>query len=252
MNRGKGGMPYLLLLAFLLLPMAHQAAQAGSVVDSLFQEANLAYSNGQFEKAIRLYEQITTEKGYSANILYNLAGSYARDGQTGKAILNYERALRLAPSDSDIRGNLEHLRKEQTLFPKEQGAVEQLFSLLNMQQWALLALTSLFVAAMLSALRFRVHFSKHQTALMNTAALLVFVLGIAGTYSNQRTFRTSIVIAPEVRLLISPFAGSSSVAAIQEGRRVFPVKNYQDYIYVVDETHRKGWLKRGSIEAICR
>src|SRR5580692_5177570 len=47
---------------------------------------------------------------YSADGLYNLANSYARAGQPGLAVLNYERAALLAPNDPDINANLEYVR----------------------------------------------------------------------------------------------------------------------------------------------
>ncbi len=86
---------------------------------SLFQKGNEAYSRGDYAQAIAQYEQITETAGYAPSVLYNLANSYALSGQTGRAVLNYERALRLAPSDSDISGNLELVKKENGLFPRE-------------------------------------------------------------------------------------------------------------------------------------
>src|SRR5450631_1410960 len=47
---------------------------------------------------------------YSAAQLYNLANSYARAGQPGLAVLNYERARLLAPGDPDIEANLQRIR----------------------------------------------------------------------------------------------------------------------------------------------
>src|ERR1700684_438250 len=47
---------------------------------------------------------------YSADGLYNLANSYARDGKPGLAVLSYERAALLAPDDADIMANLAYVR----------------------------------------------------------------------------------------------------------------------------------------------
>jgi Flp pilus assembly protein TadD len=47
---------------------------------------------------------------YSADGLYNLANSYARDGKPGLAVLSYERAALLAPDDPDINANLAYVR----------------------------------------------------------------------------------------------------------------------------------------------
>jgi hypothetical protein len=50
------------------------------------------------------------EARWSAAALYNLGNSYARAGQPGLAVLNYERARLLAPNDPDIEANLRHVR----------------------------------------------------------------------------------------------------------------------------------------------
>jgi tetratricopeptide (TPR) repeat protein len=48
---------------------------------------------------------------YSAPALYNLGNFYARAGRPAMAVLNYERARILAPTDPDIQENLSHVRE---------------------------------------------------------------------------------------------------------------------------------------------
>jgi tetratricopeptide (TPR) repeat protein len=91
------------LLAITILPL-HAS-------DLSFTQCNAASSSGKYDEAITCYQKIIETRGYSAAVLYNLASSYAQSGNNGLAILNYERALRLAPSDPDILGNLEAVRK---------------------------------------------------------------------------------------------------------------------------------------------
>src|ERR1700748_1048544 len=63
----------------------------------------------------------TTQPRYSADGLYNLANSYARAGKPGLAVLNYERALLLAPGDADIRANLEYVRSSARVSTEQGG-----------------------------------------------------------------------------------------------------------------------------------
>src|SRR5208282_4339988 len=58
---------------------------------------------------------------YSAAGLYNLANSYARAGKPGMAVLNYERAILLAPNDPDIEANLRHVRESARLPPESRS-----------------------------------------------------------------------------------------------------------------------------------
>src|SRR3982074_279247 len=47
-------------------------------------------------------QSVPAQPGYSAPALYNLANAYARAGKPGLAVLNYERAKLLDPSDPDV------------------------------------------------------------------------------------------------------------------------------------------------------
>jgi pentatricopeptide repeat protein len=69
-------------------------------------QAGEYYRNGEFDKAIEIYEELRNE-GYEGTSLYfNLANSYYRIGRLGYAILNFERALDISPTDEDVKHNL--------------------------------------------------------------------------------------------------------------------------------------------------
>lgn len=230
----------LLAPAWMLFP-----ARAG--VDRLLQQGNEAYSHAHYGEAIAAYERLLAESGWSAPVLYNLANSYAQSGKTGMAVLNYERALRLTPGDSDISGNLELVRKEKGLFAGESNASERFFRLLNPDQWALLVLLSLVVFTLFRLAALKVHFSGGTAWAVAAACLLLLVVGAAGTLVRHRHYNPAVVIVPDGRLLVSPFPSAASVGAIQEGRLVYPDKEHGEFLHISDETGRKGWLPRNAI-----
>ena len=51
------------------------------------------------------YEAIIREGAENGVIYFNIANSYFKSGELGKAILNYERAKRFIPRDSDLKFN---------------------------------------------------------------------------------------------------------------------------------------------------
>ena len=75
-----------------------------------FVSASVAYKDEDYDKAINLYNKIINGGWESGGIYYNLANSYFRKGDIGRAILNYERARRLIPADSDLNYNLRYVR----------------------------------------------------------------------------------------------------------------------------------------------
>ena len=225
---------------------------AGTTEDNLFQKANEAYSRGDYTQAILKYQQITETEGYSSSVLYNLANSYALSGQTGRAVLNYERALRLSPSDSDISGNLELVKKENGLFPKESSRVDRFFRLLSLNQWTALIPVCLVLLTgfLLATMKYR--FSKQLNIGAGTACFLLLLMASAGTLDRYQYFNPSVVVSPDAKLFISPFESSASIGALQEGRLVYPQKSHGTFIYVTDETDRKGWIPSSLIEPVCK
>lgn len=245
----------LLLVAFFawLLPSLWAFAASGGETpeDRLFESANEAYSRGEYQGAIDRYQQIIKTAGYSPPVLYNLANSYAQTGQTGRAVLNYERGLRLSPTNSDILGNLELLRKERGLFPKEPGGAERFFGLLTVDQWATLVMISLLLLSLFLLASLRYRFTRQLTIGVTATSSLLFCLAVSGILFRYPFYNPSVVIASEVKLSVSPFALSATSGSLQEGRLVYPKKQHGDFSYVVDETERKGWVPSRVLEAVC-
>src|ERR1041385_207482 len=95
-------MRWILFLLVILLPQAMVAQEA--IVQ--FEQANQLYRNGDVQKAAQMYEQII-KNGYESPVLYyNLGNACFKSNNIPSAILNYERAKRLAPHDEDVTYNL--------------------------------------------------------------------------------------------------------------------------------------------------
>ena len=71
---------------------------------SVWKSAEDAYAMGDFDGAIKNYESLLSSGASSASLFYNLGNAYYRKGIIGKSILNYERALKLDPSDDFSAG----------------------------------------------------------------------------------------------------------------------------------------------------
>lgn len=76
--------------------------------DSPLAMVDTLYAHGEYSKAAEAYSAIAQVDGVSPELLFNLANSYAQTGDLGKAILYYSRAHRLAPTNKEIRNNLEY------------------------------------------------------------------------------------------------------------------------------------------------
>ncbi|MFH0901807.1 MAG: tetratricopeptide repeat protein, partial [Pseudomonadota bacterium] len=111
-DRSLRNRPLLVAALFLVAAtaIAPQTARGDDEYD-LFASANRDYSEGRFEEAIAKYETLANRGLRHENLYVNLGSAYFRAGNTGRAILNYERALRISPDDDDARYNLEVARE---------------------------------------------------------------------------------------------------------------------------------------------
>ncbi len=123
----------------------------------LFTEANEKYlqaakliaakddqaASQKLDEAALHYETIATHGFQNGQIYYNLGNTYYRQGKLGKAILNYRKAQRLIPRNSDLDANLKLVKSstEDKELPSETPVVIRRiffwFFLLNQNELAI-------------------------------------------------------------------------------------------------------------------
>ena len=95
---------------------ARAAANGGG-----FSQGNAFYAAGDFAGAAGAYEAQVRRGEYTANLFYNLADAYYRQGNRGRAVLNYQRALILDPSHAEAAANLAFVRGVKPAAPASGG-----------------------------------------------------------------------------------------------------------------------------------
>ena len=93
----------LTLMIFFIASTLSLKAQAP--VSPLFEEGNTAYNNGDFFKAVTLYEQTLLTGKHSASLYFNLGNAYYRLNKVAESIYNYEKAKQLDPENVDFKVN---------------------------------------------------------------------------------------------------------------------------------------------------
>jgi tetratricopeptide (TPR) repeat protein len=84
---------------------------------SMFEYANTLYSQGELQKAADGYHYLVEQGVSNGYLFYNLGNTEFQLGNTGKAILWYERAKQYLPRFGDLKYNLNYAR--QTLVDEE-------------------------------------------------------------------------------------------------------------------------------------
>jgi len=85
-------------------------ADAGETPNTLFFQGGALYAEGRYADAASLYEGIRSAGRESGALYFNLGNAYFKAGDTGRAILTYERARRVLPRDPAVPANLAFAR----------------------------------------------------------------------------------------------------------------------------------------------
>ncbi len=87
-------------------------AKSSDHISNLWNEANRAYQNKQYEMAIDQYEAILAAEKVDAEVFFNLGNAYFKNEQNGKAIANYLKALQLNPEFKAAQDNLKFVQSK--------------------------------------------------------------------------------------------------------------------------------------------
>lgn len=230
-------------------------------VEGAARAADSLYRQGDYEGAVEGYEGVLAAGFSSADVYYNLGNAYYRRGQTGRAILNYERALRLSPGMRDARENLALAGSQTTDRIAELPRLvvvewyERLVVGLAPRTWRMLV-TVLFAAACAAGavvtLSRRIGVRKTALAvLLGAGAGLVAAVWFT-TASTLRFNRHSeaVVLQPSVAVKSSPEVQSVDKLILHEGTKVTISERLAgwDRITLADGT--TGWCQEENIERI--
>jgi hypothetical protein len=188
--------------------------------------------------------------GYSAAALFNQANADARSGKTGPAILNYERALLLAPNDADIAANLHFVRAQVGLpdAPQNWFARNLAFACPNTLAW--LGSFGVMLAGMsLLLVRLQPQWRLAFRSLSIVGALLV-VTALGSAAATWPAMKTAVVITGETPARISPVSNAEPAFQLRAGETVAVRAGHQGFALVQTSAGRSGWVPRADLARV--
>lgn len=223
-----------------------------------FNEANAAYTKGDYAKAIGLYQQLLAERWQSGPLYYNLGNAYFKQGETGKAILYYEKAKRLIPGDADLKANLAHASGNAN--PGTPGWQTRLweaivFSCSLEQAWSatsvcLFLLAGILIVLILWPQGFAQLKPWPQAALAVTGCALMICLGIAVCTGIERSQPAAVAVQAGGEARFEPTAQAPLRFNLTEGSRVVIQEQRKGWSLVARRDGVKGWVQSSFLEKI--
>lgn len=257
---GKGGAALALVMLMLIPAMA--SAQQKEYVDSLWNAANQAYAEGRWTDALADYEMISGMGLESASLYCNTGDAYFKDGNVPKAILYYERALKLDPSYSDARYNLELMNSgiQDRIDPVPEFIIKawsrDVCYIMDSDSWAVCFI--IFVALALAMILLFIlspSVGGRRTGFFTGIVMIIFAaVSLSFSVWQKKDYMQTddaIVMRPVTSVKSSPSAeASKDLFILHEGTKVKIIDEVGTWNNIELADGRQGWIPSSDIETI--
>lgn len=248
----------LITLSFLFLSLALSAQ-----VDKL-TAARSALAGEGADAQIEALDSLSATGTVSPQLYQALGNAHFSNGDYGKAILNYERGLRLKPGSKELKNNLKYVRAEAGInrlelpdfflvrWWRSLGAGLGASTLF----WLAIAFWWLAVAgAVLWFLRRKEMDEKRRFALLPAAVICLVVAAIFFGMGNSRNAwlendQEAVLTAKTADLRVAPGPEATLEKALNQGLKLRLLDEFDGYVKVALDDGKQGWLPVAAVEKI--
>ncbi len=244
-----------------VLLLANSSATAGQSMAT----ANQLYEAGQFVPAAQAYQQLIDQGYQDSALYYNLGSAYFKQGDMGRAILNFRRAEQSAPRDGDIEANL-NLARSQIVDRLDQEVVEPRFiehvAQFSEDWFSLNELAIVALAAWIAVVFLVILFNSTQKAsavrealqyALGVAVLILIVsaFGLGSRMYMENTYPQGVIVTDEVNVTSGPGAQYVTEFNLHSGTEVKFLETRQHWTRLaVAGSQVQGWVPANAVEAI--
>lgn len=244
------------ILSLLILVACSTQSAAGGVSGAQMAEANLLYEEGRFSEAANRYQSLVDAGVQEGRLYYNLGDAYFKLNDLGRAILNFRRAQRLLPRDSDVAANLE-LARAQTIdrieIEKEAffiRLVRRVVGWTTLNEAAILALTLWVVLCGLGIAAILVR--KGRRVLLYGTATVAFLLffgliSIGIRLLDERGQPPAVIVGTEVKVRSGPGQDYLTEFTLHVGAEVRVVERRTEWKRIALPGDLQGWAPSDAV-----
>ena len=244
----------------IIFTLFFQSGLANNMSESM-KQAGEFYRKGEFNNAINIYEQLRNEGYQGTSLYFNLANSYYRIGKLGYAILNYERSLKISPTDEDVKHNLafanlstvDRIQPLPTFFIFEWW--EALLTSLSVNGWTYLVFFFYLILIFLLIFYFFAKTISQQKLILFSALGTIIILAVTVSLlivkiKREQTHISGVVVEQSITVKTSPDIQSTDAFVIHEGLKVTLEDKLDEWIKIKLADGKVGWVENEGVEKI--
>jgi tetratricopeptide (TPR) repeat protein len=248
---------YSILLAFILTA----GAWAQDTGTSKFNQGVAYFSAGNYDGALQSWTEIYNNGYRSASLCYNIGNAYFKLNNIPLAILFYERAYKLNPSDEDINYNLQIAR---TLIVDRFQEIPELFFVrwydyvslfFSSNRWARISIISFILSLIFLSLYIYSAGYRSKVAGFWLAVALFVISAASFVFSERNKYlvydsHKAIITTPVVSGKSSPDSSGNDLFVLHEGTKVSVEDAVGEWLEIRLSDGNKGWVPVSSLNII--
>ncbi|MEI6084472.1 MAG: tetratricopeptide repeat protein [Verrucomicrobiota bacterium] len=220
-----------------------------------FTAANALFDAGKFPEAVAAYETIVPK---TAHVYFNIGNAHYRGGQLGRAVLNYERARQLAPSDPDILANLKFAEEKLGVAEVNQSPkpvvrlIRSVAAARTSAQWQRYEIVGVWATMLLIAAA--VWWPRWRGGLVILAVLAGVGLVAATAVVIYRGVvpPAAVVLVPKTEARFAPLADATVHFQLGEGTKVVIHEDRGQWVLVERADDQQGWVRAEAVERVAK
>ncbi len=228
---------------------------------ALFEAANKAYNNANYDVAAKNYLKIIENGEHSAELYFNLGNVYYKQNQVAPSIYYFEKALLLKPNDKDIKNNLAYAQNMTLdaieVLPKTglSKIYKRLTSYFTFDQWAYTSVILMFLFILGYLLYYFLNYATQRRVafILSLVFLFLSISSIAIAYIEYDSFKSdqpAIVFDKEVIIKSEPNNSSQETFRLHQGTKVNVIEKLNDWNKIKIADGKTGWLSSESIRLL--
>ncbi len=245
------------LMVFVFFSASALAQDDAVDATELLLQASRAYKQGSYVEAVRQYEDIAALGISNGRLYYNLGNAYMREGQPGRALLNYRRAELRMPRSDDLRSNIQYVLAQARDSIECQGYSETLrdicfwYGRMSAAEifWTALAFNALFWLLLLARSFYR------REALTIILGIILFLSVISGVSAAVKHYSVAVeprgvVVVPEALVRSGTSLNDTVLFKLHEAAELVMEVERDQWVLVSLCDGKKGWVQAGSIAKV--
>jgi len=229
--------------------------------EDLFEEANSAYQDGNYDVAVSKYEAILNNGETSAELYYNLGNAHYKMNHVAPSIYYYEKALQLDPADADIKNNIEFARNmaiddieevEQTGFSIWFNSFISSFPYTT---WAVLGIIfSVLFVTMFLFYYFSIKTLYKRLFFTGAIVFVIFcIVSVIFAFQQQSYIQDNqyaIIFNEEVEVRDEPNLRGGASFQLHEGTKAKVLEDFQEWSRIELSNGAQGWVNSAEIRKL--